>query len=208
MVSRAERYDLLAALLGYPEDSGYEGRFLRCASALQGEYADAAELLGPLSGLIAEMTLAEAQELYTRTFDINPVCTLEIGWHIYGEDYARGAFLVKMRQELRDKNLPESTELPDHLTHVLALLGRLTGEEADELVARYLLPGMDKMLAGMRKNGSSYEAVIETVMKVARKDHDVESVAPRERRGDPPGFKSQLPVFGTRGCSGVEGRKS
>ena len=117
-------------------------------------------------------------------------------------------FLVKMRQELRDKNLPESTELPDHLTHVLALLGRLTGEEADELVARYLLPGMDKMLAGMRKKGSSYEAVLETVMKVARKDHDVESVAPRERRGDPPGFKSQLPVFGTRGCSGVEGRKS
>ena len=37
----------------------------------------------------------QIQELYTRTFDINPVCTLEIGWHIFGEDYARGALLVK-----------------------------------------------------------------------------------------------------------------
>jgi nitrate reductase molybdenum cofactor assembly chaperone len=208
MVSRAERYDLLAGLLDYPEDGGYEGRFLHCAAALRGEYADEAELLRPLCDLLAGMTLEQAQELYTRTFDINPVCTLEVGWHIYGEDYARGAFLVKMRQELRDKNLPESRELPDHLTHVLALLGRLAGEEADELVARYLVPAADKMLAGMSKNGSPYEAVLETVVKVARKDHDVEAVAPRERRGDPPGFKSQLPVFGTRGCSGVEGRKS
>ncbi len=41
------------------------------------------------------------EELYTRTFDLNPVCALEIGWHLFGEDYERGAFLVRMRDQLR-----------------------------------------------------------------------------------------------------------
>jgi nitrate reductase delta subunit len=201
MVSRAERYDLLAGLLDYPEERDYVERLDRCASALRKGYADAAEELRPLRDLVAGMSPEEVQELYTRTFDINPVCTLEVGWHIYGEDYARGALLVKMRQELRRHELPESKELPDHLTHVLVLLGRLDGEEADELTSRYLLPGMEKMLSGMGESASPYRAVLETVSKVVRSDHDVEAVAPRERRGDPPGWKGQLQVFGAQGCA-------
>jgi len=34
------------------------------------------------------------------TFDINPACALEVGWHLFGEDYMRGQFLVRMREEL------------------------------------------------------------------------------------------------------------
>jgi hypothetical protein len=37
-------------------------------------------------------------------------------------------------------------------------------------------------------------------MAVVKQDHDVEAVAPRERKGDPPGWNSQLPVFGNQGC--------
>jgi len=136
MVSRSQRYDLLARLLDYPEEGGYAVDVAHCIDALEDGYPEAAAMLCPLQEHVAGMSDEEVQELYTRTFDINAVCTLEVGWHIYGEDYARGAFLVKMRQELRDRELPESGELPDHLTHVLILLGRLEGEQADELAAR------------------------------------------------------------------------
>ena len=51
----------------------------------------------------------DLQEMYTRTFDINAVCTLEVGWHIYGEDYAqRRACWSSCSQQLRLMNVPES----------------------------------------------------------------------------------------------------
>jgi nitrate reductase molybdenum cofactor assembly chaperone len=200
MVARSQRYDLLARLLDYPEAGGYADAVARCVDVLEDGYAEAAAQLRRLHDHVRPLGDGEIQELYTRTFDINAVCTLEIGWHIYGEDYARGALLVKMRQRLREMNLPESQELPDHLTHVLALLGRLAGEEADEVAAHYVIPALQKMLAGMQDKDVPYLALLQAVMAVVKQDHDVEAVPPRERKGDPPGLKSQLPVFGDQGC--------
>ncbi|MCP3981195.1 MAG: hypothetical protein GY716_17995 [bacterium] len=200
MLSRSQRYDLLAQLLDYPEQGGYAESVARCINELEGGYAEAAAMLQPLYERVREMSREATQELYTRTFDINAVCTLEIGWHIYGEDYARGALLVKMREQLRLNNVPESVELPDHLTHMLILLGRLDGEEADELAARYLLPGLDKMLDGMAEGEHPYRALLETISHVVRADHDVKPIAPREQRSDPPDWKNRLPVFGQQGC--------
>jgi nitrate reductase delta subunit len=207
MVARSQRYDLLARLLDYPQEGCYADTVSDCVELLDDGYAEAAALLRPLHDRVRSMSNAEVQELYTRTFDINAVCTLEIGWHIYGEDYARGALLVKLREKLRLLNIPESCELPDHLTHVLLLMGRLTGDEADELAARYLLPGLDKMLEGMTKGEQPYRALIETVSRVVRTDHDVEVVVPREQRSDPPDWKNRLPVFGSQGCGMSGGRK-
>jgi len=200
MTSRSDRYDLLAVLLDYPQDDDFREQLTRCADVLEGGYSAARRTLQPLRDLVAEMSLEQAQEMYTRTFDINPVCTLEVGWHIYGEDYGRGEFLVKMRQQLREMNLPESQELPDHLTHVLSIFGRLSGEEAEQLAARYVLPALDKMLAGMSETEHPYRAVLEAIVSVVRLDHDVEIVNPRERRGDPPDWENRLPVFGAQGC--------
>jgi hypothetical protein len=77
-------------------------------------------------------------------------------------------------------------------------MGRLTGAEADELAARYLLPGLDKMLVGFIDGEQPYRALIEAVSRVVRTDHDVEVVVPREQRSDPPDWKNRLPVFGSK----------
>ena len=200
MVARSQRYDMLARLLDYPEKGGYPDALAHGIDLLEDGYADAAELLRPLHERVRGMGDGEIQELYTRTFDINAVCTLEIGWHVYGEDYARGALLVKLRERLRSLNVPESCELPDHLTHVLMVLGRIPDDEGDELAARYLLPGLDKMLNGMAEGEQPYRALIEAVSTVVRTDHDVEVVVPREPRSDPPDSNNRLPVLGTPGC--------
>jgi nitrate reductase delta subunit len=123
------------------------------------EYPRAGECLSQFPG----ETLESLQELYTRTFDLNPVCSLEIGWHLFGEEYERGAFLVKMRQELRAHAIPESTELPDHLTHVLRLMSNLEPDEAAALASRFVLPAIEKMLAGLEGKGNPYEAVLRNV---------------------------------------------
>lgn len=203
MTARVPGYAILSTLLEYPDD-GYVARAVECVRMLDDRRDEAAPLVKPFGDVIGGMTTEEAQELYTRTFDINPVCTLEVGWHVYGEDYARGEFLVKMRRMLREHDLPESTELPDHLTHVLALLARLDGPDADELASRYVLPALQKMVDGMADQDNPYKAVLEGIIRSARSHHDVEIVPPRRRHGDPPGSTIRLPVLGPHdGCGGA-----
>ncbi len=105
----------------------------------------------------------EFEELYTQTFDLNPVCSLEVGWHLFGEEYARGAFLVRMREELRKHGIPEATELPDHLTYALRLVERMAPADAGEFSARYLVPALDKMLAALEGKGNPYESVLREI---------------------------------------------
>jgi nitrate reductase assembly molybdenum cofactor insertion protein NarJ len=89
------------------------------------------------------------QEIYIQTFEFNPACALEMGWHLFGENYERGEFLVRMRAELRRHGIAETSDLPDHLTHLLRLAGRMEREEAARLAGESLLPALAKIdLAG------------------------------------------------------------
>jgi nitrate reductase assembly molybdenum cofactor insertion protein NarJ len=101
------------------------------------------------------------QELYVQAFEFNPACTLEIGWHLFGENYERGEFLVRMREQLRRHGIAESTELPDHLTHLLPLVDRMDHNEAAELAGQYLLPALSKIKDGLRDHG--YRPVIAAI---------------------------------------------
>jgi len=155
----------LAVLFGYPGPDFHR----HVTTALEamgndgGANGDAKGLLTQFAAATAEYDTDELRELYTRTFDLNPLCTLEIGWQLYGEDYHRGEFLVKMRQQLRQYQLRESTELPDHMTHAMALLARLEPDEAAEFAGSYLLPALDKMVSGWREHRNGYSALLESV---------------------------------------------
>jgi len=122
----------------------------------------------------AGQTRAGLEELYTRTFDVNPVCSLEIGWHLFGEDYNRGAFLVRARGLLRAHGIAEGTELPDHLESVLLLLDameRAGGGEAGPFARRFVLPALRKMRAGFADGDNPYGAVLERIEEFLRARH-------------------------------------
>jgi nitrate reductase delta subunit len=107
------------------------------------------------------------QELYVQTFEFNPTSTLEMGWHLFGENYERGEFLVRMRQELRRHGIAESTELPDHLAHLLLLVERMKHEEAARLAGEYLLPALGQMQLA---EGNPYRAVVEGIRQKLETD--------------------------------------
>lgn len=111
------------------------------------------------------------EELYTRTFDVNPVCSLETGWHLFGEDYNRGAFLVRLRGLLREHGVEESTELPDHLETVLRLLDAMEEKEASALAREFVLPAVAKMRAALAGSNNPYGAVLEEIERVLRASH-------------------------------------
>ena len=126
------------------------------------------------------------QELYVRTFEFNPAGTLEIGWHLFGENYERGEFLVRMRQELRRHGIAESTELPDHLAHLLPLVARMEREEAARLAGEYLLPALGKIQLAQ---DNPYRPVIEDIRQKLEADFP-----------DAPRRPVQFPIFQEAAC--------
>jgi len=127
------------------------------------------------------------QELYVQTFEFNPACTLEIGWHLFGENYERGEFLVRMREQLRRHRIAESTELPDHLTLLLPLVARMSHDEATQLVGEFILPAVAKILSAI--HGNKYEAVIAGISERLEADFP-----------DAPRRPAQLPIFQEAAC--------
>jgi nitrate reductase delta subunit len=119
-----------------------------------------AEDLEGFAAAISPLSTAELEELYTRTFDLNPDGSLDIGWHLFGEDYARGEFLVHLRQQARRYGVPETSELPDHLTRVLPLLAAMPPEEAAEFQERFLLPALGKIAKTIGDSGNPYAKLI------------------------------------------------
>jgi nitrate reductase assembly molybdenum cofactor insertion protein NarJ len=87
---------------------------------------------------------------------------LEIGWHLYGEQYKRGEFLVRMRSLLRRHGIAESLELPDHLSHCLLLLPRLEEREAFQFVRGCLRPGLERIRQGFEPE-NPYRYAIESL---------------------------------------------
>jgi nitrate reductase assembly molybdenum cofactor insertion protein NarJ len=127
------------------------------------------------------------QELYVQTFEFNPAGTLEIGWHLFGENYERGEFLVRMREQLRRHRIAESTELPDHLTHLLPLIACMEHGEAAQFVGEFILPALTKIRSAIHDN--AYELVIAGIAEKLESDFP-----------DAPRRPTQLPIFQEAAC--------
>ena len=160
-------FEMLADLLRYPGED-YLPHLADCARVLAPVEPEAARMLEDLAARLEGQTVEQMQELFIQTFDLSPVCSLELGWHLFGENYDRGTLLVKMRQELRRYGLPESEELSDHLTHALALLSRMEPERAEEFAAACVLPALAKMLEALAGKENPMENIVQAIARVLR----------------------------------------
>lgn len=158
-------FEAFAALLDYPGE-GWDADLQRCRLALGDLHPDAVGSFERFAAVLQETSRQEREEIYTRTFDLNPAASLDIGWHLFGESYDRGAFLVKMRQEIQRAGLPESAELPDHLTHALRLLDRVDPAEAGRFAEACLSPALEKISAEVERAGSHYQLLLDALRQV------------------------------------------
>lgn len=140
-------YERLADLFDYPPE-GYAGRMREAREALRGRCAEAeAELDIFLSHLPAD-DIRAAQELHTRTFDVQAITTLDLGYVLFGDDYKRGEILANLNREHHQAGNDCRGELADHLSNVLRLLPRLKDEELIlELVREIMVPALAAMIA-------------------------------------------------------------
>lgn len=139
-------YRLLSALFQYPV-TGYQNRVQRCMQHLQKYYPEAADEMNRFVDYTTSESIDKVEELFNKTFHIQAICFLDIGYVLFGEDYKRGEFLVHMKQEQAKVGHDCGEELPDNLANVLTLLTKTEDEEfLNELAVRVLLPALNKML--------------------------------------------------------------
>ena len=71
---------------------------------------------------IGSLSLAQWEELHTRTLDLSPLFVPYVGHVMWGENYHRGAFMADLQAAIRDSNVDQGGELPDHIAPALRLL--------------------------------------------------------------------------------------
>ena len=139
-------YTLLADLFQYP-DAGFASRVNRVQAFLDWKYPEAGVVLKGFTAFVDQATLDEQEELFTRSFDVQAVTTLDLGYVLFGDDYKRGALLVNLNREHKDADNPCYNELADHLPNVLRLLPKLQDAAlCNELVEKIVAPALRKMI--------------------------------------------------------------
>ncbi len=138
-------YGRLAGLFDFPgPELAARGRAL--SGFLRDNYPAAAlEVEHFLEG-IPERT-RDLQELHTRTFDVQSLTTLDIGYVLFGDDYKRGALLSNLSREHTQAENDCGGELADHLPNLLRLIPKLKDQDLlDELVSEILVPALMLMI--------------------------------------------------------------
>jgi nitrate reductase delta subunit len=137
--------DALATALEYPRhETGAQAR--AGLASLDERHRATREALAALADELEVNGVNGAEERYTRLFDLKPVCTLNMSWHIFGDTYDRGALLAELVPELDAHGVAHQHDLPDYLPTLLRLLGRLSDEEDQQLLTHaVLLPALSKI---------------------------------------------------------------
>jgi nitrate reductase molybdenum cofactor assembly chaperone NarJ/NarW len=156
--------DDLAKLLAYP-DGDLHGDLRRCVADVRDLPTEATAALEAFRGAIDGWSTSALQEEYADAFDFNPACALDLGWHLFGDGHDRGAFMAALREDLARAGVPETSDLPDHLTHVLALVARERPERA-ALLVELVSPAIQAVERALVARGSPYQHLLKAVMTV------------------------------------------
>lgn len=165
MVANYNHYAIMAKLFRYPSTNFLEDVEL-CQNFLKQKHPAAAVELELFFAYMKECDLDKRQELYTKTFDVQPICYLDLGYVMFGEDYKRGAFLLSMQHEQKKIDNDCGTELPDNICNVLNLMTISKDREfVADLVWRIVMPCLKMMIAEFNM------AKVDLKLKVLRKMH-------------------------------------
>lgn len=163
-------YEILAGSLEYPDDYWSTG-LERCGQWLTIQEPDVAAQFIRFRRNVTALSTGKLQELYTQTFDLNPVCTLDIGYHLFGENYKRGELLAKLRETEAQYELVQANQLPDHLPVLLRLLTKLDDRELRlALIGELLIPALGKMLEALGQTDNPYRDLIEAISNALKNE--------------------------------------
>jgi nitrate reductase assembly molybdenum cofactor insertion protein NarJ len=168
-VDNKSHYRLIASLFEYP-DAGYPERVRQIKEFLDESYPKAAEEIGKFLEYLPADDVVAMQELFTRSFDVQAIATLDIGYVLFGDDYKRGELLANLNREHIAAENNCGTELADHLPNILRLMSVLRDEELIEDLAYAIVgPALLEMIGEfaadrLEKKNESYRKHYKTLI--------------------------------------------
>ncbi len=139
-------YETLARLFQYPK-TGYKEKVKEAETVLSERYPETLTTFKQFFDFVSNSSNDEITEIFTRTFDVQAITTLDVGYVLFGDDYKRGELLVNLNREHREANNICNDELADNLFNLLSLLPKMQNHDIrDELVEIIIMPGLTKII--------------------------------------------------------------
>lgn len=159
------RYELLADLFLYPSEEA-KAKIINVQKYLDDNFQNASDSLREFSEFVKTTSLRKWEEIYTRTFDVQALTTLDLGYVVFGDDYKRGELLVNLVKEHNDAKNDCGTELADYLPNLLRLINKTADEEfKHDLIYYIFLPALAKIFSDFNKE------TIDIKTKIYEKHH-------------------------------------
>lgn len=140
-------YKTIAEIFYYP-DSEFRNKAGDVYQVLEREYRGAWDEYRPFADWALFTEELAQQELFTRTFDVQSITTMDLGYVLFGDDYKRGELLVNLHRELREHGIDARGQLADNLPNVLVLMSIMEDEKIlEDLALKIVMPAIDKMVS-------------------------------------------------------------
>lgn len=142
-----DHYSKLAELFEYPGPA-FPKTVNQIQVLLDQQYPDAGKELKIFTEFVSKATEIQLEELFTRSFEVQALTTLDLGYVLFGDDYKRGAVLVNLNREHKDAGVECHSELADHLPNILQLISKMQKPELRaELVDKIIAPAIKKIIS-------------------------------------------------------------
>lgn len=146
MNKNLNHYIELANIIDYPRNN-FLDKVLEAQELLTEYDAETLLILDEFIQFLNITSPEKVEELYLRTFDVQAVTTLDIGYVLFGDDYKRGELLVNLSKEHHKVGNDCGNELADNLSNLLRLIPKMIdGEIRNELVDMIILPALAKII--------------------------------------------------------------
>jgi nitrate reductase delta subunit len=167
----------LSTLLEYPS-LDYLDKVRSCRDRLVSPFPEASELVQEFLGAASGHTLEELEEIYTRTFDMAPICLPYVASYIFGdESFDRGKLMTGLVDAYARLGFDTGGELPDHLALLLRFAGHLDEAEFADLVEYCLEKPVGEMVDKLQGADNLYAPAMRAIQLVL-------AGAPKERGDD------------------------
>jgi nitrate reductase assembly molybdenum cofactor insertion protein NarJ len=142
-------YNKIATLFVFPSDQDYVDKVRNVQKYFNKTLPRTGKTLQSFTKVIGSVSKIELEDLYVRTFEVQSITTLDIGYIVFGDDYKRGELLVNLNKEHKKYGIDCGSELADNLSNVLKLLNVLEDMELrNDLVNKIIVPALIKMIDG------------------------------------------------------------
>ena len=142
-------YNKISELFVFPQKDDYVDNVKDVQQYLNKMLPEVGEILKPFTKIISNVSKYELEDLYLRSFEVQSITTLDIGYVVFGDDYKRGELLVNLNKEHKVYGVNCGDELADNLSNILKLINVLEDYKLlNDLINKIVAPALTRMIQG------------------------------------------------------------